>query len=244
MTPSVASRQRQEIFERVRRQGAGSPARRFIATAPPNESHDLASRSPLQPGEEGRTSDARYAASTVRGSAGRSDVASIPFVDVDLDGVQTEAFMEIVEAFRSAHRGKRTLLLSESLAGARLHGPGGQTWTNLDRHDLDVMVDYGLLTVSYGTRGTPNYAVTPGGNRYYEWLRKHQGLPVKQVETAIRDFVEAEWFSERFGAAHARWSEAVELLCPRTPSVSSPGSVTPSGKPCRNSPTNSPATSR
>lgn len=133
------------------------------------------------------------------------------FDQIDLDPEQRELFMHMAEAFRDAPRTRRRFMLSQSLAGASLHGPGGPV-TDVAPNDLDVLARYGLLMTTYGSRGTPNYDVSPDGLRYYRYLRERQNEPVEQVEEAIRGLVDASWFIARFPDAHGKWSAAVELL--------------------------------
>lgn len=133
------------------------------------------------------------------------------FDQIDLDAEQRELFMHMAEAFRDAPRTRRRFMLSRSLAGASLHGPG-EPVKDVAPNDLDVLARYGLLMTTYGSRGTPNYDVSPDGLRYYRYLRERQNEPVEQVEEAVRGLVDASWFIAKFPLAHTKWSTAVELL--------------------------------
>lgn len=141
-------------------------------------------------------------------------MSGIVFDDIDLDATQRQLFFELAEAHRTAPRGQRRFLLLRYFNSAtpQLQQLGGQTWTELDDHDLDVLVDYGLLMQGFSNKGDPHFDVSPGGQRFYTWLREQAGAPVAQVEGAVRGFVDASWFRDRFPTAHEKWTEAVELL--------------------------------
>lgn len=80
------------------------------------------------------------------------------------------------------------------------------------KRDLDIMAGYGLLLLDFSARGTPNYSISPVGLRFHAWLREQQGRPIEQVEAAMRGLLDADWFTERYPSAHAKWSQAEAAL--------------------------------
>jgi hypothetical protein len=78
--------------------------------------------------------------------------------------------------------------------------------------DVEALAAAGLLNLTYGSRGTPQFDITPLGFRYYEHCRISTGRPPERVEEAVRSYLDSEAFSRRYPQTHVKWTEAERLL--------------------------------
>ena len=127
---------------------------------------------------------------------------------------QEELLARMVEAARSLPVDQREkFMLLETNGGDFLihHGlPGRQV--QVVAEDVQTLNSAGLLAVAYGSRGTPNYNVTPLGHRYYEHLKTRGAAPAEQVEREVRGLIESSGFAERYPEAHRKWVAAASVL--------------------------------
>ena len=79
------------------------------------------------------------------------------------------------------------------------------------REDADVLAGYGLLQVSWSSKGDPLYYVTPKGIEQYEELMQSSPA-VDSVEEQVRRYLSSDEFRSRHPAAFAKWEAAAALL--------------------------------
>jgi len=107
-------------------------------------------------------------------------------------------------------------MLLEHMGGNSLQfvtrGPHRQSWEDIDPGALHDLMGYGLLTVEYGSRGTPNYRVGGEGLAFYRWWMTQLGSPVDQARFEVERVVRGDAFARSHpGAAH-HLSEAYGLM--------------------------------
>lgn len=111
--------------------------------------------------------------------------------------------------------GDRRFIRSDTMRGTRMIFVGAgsrRQFSGFDGGAVDDLLDWGLLRVSFGSGGTPNYRVPGEALRFYGWLKQGQGTAVDQVEEEVRRLTTgAEYAGRHSGAAH-HLHEAFELL--------------------------------
>lgn len=123
-------------------------------------------------------------------------------------------FCEMVEAHQ-ASSGDRRFMLSEYMTGNSLSffSKDAQVgWKDVDPSSLNDLANYGLLQLSYGSRGTPNYRISADGSAFYRWLREQQGSALEQTEDSVARFLESDRFASAHPAAAHHLAEAFSLL--------------------------------
>jgi len=78
--------------------------------------------------------------------------------------------------------------------------------------DIEILSGYGLINLSYGSKGTPKFDVTPIGFAYYAELKRSQGTPTEVVERRILENFDSNDFREHYKDAYDKWAEAESLL--------------------------------
>lgn len=118
-------------------------------------------------------------------------------------------FRDMVAAHLDAGRGDRRFLLLQDMGGNNLtfSSEGGRQagWTNVDPGALDDLVNYGLLSLRYGSgrAHTPNYRVTGEGLAFFRWWMAEQGAAVEQAASEVMRVVQGDAFAAKHaGAAH------------------------------------------
>lgn len=137
------------------------------------------------------------------------------FERVDLEGEQQRLLLEIVETYKQGTRERGEFWFSKTNSGSRLQHMGSdRTWHEVPDHDLAALRRSGLLDMRRGGGRYPPliHTVSPFGLRYYDWVRSQDAEPVGQVEEAVRELVDSDWFVGRYPASHAAWSSAVAML--------------------------------
>lgn len=85
---------------------------------------------------------------------------------------QEELLVRMVEAARRLPSDqRRKFLLSQTMGGDDLIHPGLADDQTRVAEDVETLAATGLLAVTYGSRGTPNYNLTPLGYQHYEHLK-------------------------------------------------------------------------
>ncbi len=145
-------------------------------------------------------------------------MSETPFAD--LASRMTPEALDLFREMAAAHiesTGDRRFMRSGSMGmgGSRLTFTGDGTSRRFQQVDVGAIEDicsWGLLHVSYGSRGTPTYRVTGEALRFYRWLMESQGAAIDQVEASVQRTVESSAFAEAHpGAAH-HLNEAFALL--------------------------------
>lgn len=138
------------------------------------------------------------------------------YSQIILESEQKELFIQIVEAAKKVPREERMIINSKTTTGDWLTiGGYGKNRTELEDiadGDLGELTNKRLLRLTYSKGSTQNFAITPEGFLYYEWLRKHQGKPVERVQENIFQYFEFEDFKKEYSAAYKKLKQAEELL--------------------------------
>ena len=137
------------------------------------------------------------------------------FNSILLEPEQEELLFSIVEAVRNTPREERQKFLVVQVDGGVdfLHHPGMKKGENKIYYgDVEELGRQGLLAIGFGSRGTPNFDVTPLGFRYYEHLKRKKGEAVQRIETTIREYLNSPEFRAKYPEAFAKWSSAEDLL--------------------------------
>jgi len=157
------------------------------------------------------------------------------FDNILLEPEQTDLLVLLVEASRSVPREQRQKFIAAGpMACAppnhRLIHPGlpdGEI--RLYIGDLEILDREGLIAMSYDSRGTALFDVTPLGYRFYEHLKQEGGEPLQRIQSDIRDYVNASSFVAKYDRAHKKWADAEAMLW----STDSPYQLSTVGHLCR-----------
>lgn len=139
---------------------------------------------------------------------------AIEFSNVLLEDEQKRLLTVLVEASRNVPRDqRRRFTFIEFTGGAFLRHPGlAKKDYDVYKGDLEVLINERLILPSYSSKDTLSFDVSPVGFRYYEYLKSELGQPVKQLETSIRDYIDADDFKKKHPNAYHKWLEADSLL--------------------------------
>ena len=116
-------------------------------------------------------------------------------------------YREMVAAHLEAGKGDRIFTQWDAMQGSGLtfvnHQGVDRRWENLDVGAVHDLLSYGLLSIEYGARGTPNYRISGEGLAFYRWLMARLGSAVDQVNAEARRVVEGDDFARKHpGSAH------------------------------------------
>ena len=119
-----------------------------------------------------------------------------------LEQEQKELLCKLVEAQQSRPRDQRQKFMLFHGVGsplAELSHPGlPEGEADVYEGDLEALCMAGLLSVTYGSRGTPNYDVSPHGYQYYREFMESRGSLVEHAEAEVMRYVKAG----DFGSSH------------------------------------------
>ena len=136
------------------------------------------------------------------------------FDSILLEIEQRELLVALVEASRNVTRQDRQKFFAvDYMGGSDIIHPGlpdGEIPAYLG--DLDVLANENLVSISYGSKGTPNFDVTPKGFKYYEQLKEQEGQPIQRVETTMKSYLASHVFKTKYSTAYQKWFDAEELL--------------------------------
>lgn len=136
------------------------------------------------------------------------------FEEIVLEQEQNDLLVMLVEATRNVPRDQRQKFWVVQADGGdfSIHPglPGGHA--NIYMGDIEILANEGLLNLSYGPSGTPQFDVTPTGFAYYDHLKKQLGQPTQRIESSIRSHLSVEEFQKQHPLAYKKWCEAEELL--------------------------------
>jgi hypothetical protein len=77
--------------------------------------------------------------------------------------------------------------------------------------DAEILAEKGLLGLSYGSTGTPQFHVQPEAIQYYREL-KQEVQPFEAVNKEVQEFLSSDGFKNSFPAAFKKWADAGALL--------------------------------
>jgi hypothetical protein len=139
----------------------------------------------------------------------------IVFENVLLEQEQKDLLAALVEAARNVPRNwRKPFSFRECQSDSWIEHPGLPDKT-LDAYkgDIETLAREGLLALSYGSRAQiSGFDVTPQGFAYYEWMKQRAGQPIQNVETTIRDYLDADHFQQKYPKACQKWAEAESML--------------------------------
>lgn len=131
-----------------------------------------------------------------------------------LEPEQKELFKTLVEASRNVSRQNRQKFFAiDYMGGSDIIHPGlpdGKLPAYLG--DLDALANENLISMSYGSKGTPNFDVTPQGYKYYEQLKEQEGLPIQRLEATMKSYLSSDKFQQKYPSAYQKWFDAEEML--------------------------------
>lgn len=131
------------------------------------------------------------------------------FDHILLEKEQLELLAMVVEASRNVTREKRNKFLVVKNRGGDVlihEGLGGNKVIYLG--DVEALAAEGLVSLTYGSTGSPLFDVTPLGFRYYEHLKQQAGHPVAQVQDEMKSYLDAEVFRRKYPTAYDKWIDA------------------------------------
>lgn len=153
------------------------------------------------------------------------------FESIILEQEQKDLLYWMIEHIRNVPRNKRCkFIVSHHHGGCTLicHGLPNR---DVAPGDLEALSDVGLLRQGYGSTGSPNFDITPLGNRYYKYLRTKEGEPLKIIEECVFKYFEQGSFQRNYTRSYEKWSNAANLLW----NSESPDQLTTIGHLCRES---------
>lgn len=135
-------------------------------------------------------------------------------VEILLEPVQQELLITIVESARNTPIDSRQkFLVAQSFDGDALIYPTiPKEKAGIYFGDVETLAHEGLLSLGYGSKGTPNFDVTPLGFKYYEYFKKTLGEPVERIVKTVRAYLDSNNFIKVYPAAYKKWCSAEELL--------------------------------
>ena len=137
------------------------------------------------------------------------------FRSIILEKEQEGLLTVLVEASRNVPRDRRQKFIAVQTLGRTLaivsHPGLPKDFEGAYIGDLEILAQQGLLNLAYSRHGV-NFDVTPLGIRYYEWLKKKQGMPMEQIEQKVRVYLNAKTFQRKYPEAFEKWREAESLF--------------------------------
>ncbi len=139
------------------------------------------------------------------------------FSHIILEEEQKELFIEIVETVKKIPRDERMKMsMIKTFDGVWLTIPskdsGVYEINDIIDGDLDVLVNRGLLDLSYTSKGNEQYYIPPEGFKYYEWLMIRQGKPIERIEESTFKYFELGNFRKKYTEAYNKLRKAEEKL--------------------------------
>lgn len=131
-----------------------------------------------------------------------------------LEPEQEELLVTLVEAARSVPRTEREPFLVIHPLGASYYLVSHAALPrDLDPYpgDWNALIREGLLAQSQPD-DADLFDITTRGFAYYQELKKRSASPMVQVETEIRQYLDADRFRQRYPEAYRKWAEAAERL--------------------------------
>lgn len=136
------------------------------------------------------------------------------FENVLLEQEHKDLLATFVEAVRNTPRDQREkFFVLQTQQGDFIRHPGlrGRNMS-VYMGDVEALANEGFLTISYSSRGTPSFDVTPRGFAYYEYLKQQISEPAQKIETITKGYLNLPEFKEKYPAAYQKWSDAEQML--------------------------------
>lgn len=136
------------------------------------------------------------------------------FDNINLTDDQKDLLQKMVEAERNVPKeARRKFAHLKAAGGGWIHHPGfpdGEI--EVYEGDVTELHAKGLLNVTFGSRGTPNYMLTAEAFEYYKHLKAEEGQPIESLEEDVNRFLEAGRLAAAYPEAHGKWSAAADML--------------------------------
>lgn len=131
---------------------------------------------------------------------------------------EQEALLEsLVEAARNVPIDKRERFVAPSAGDGNrptLTHPGlPDGGLRVYLGDVEALAQEGLVSLARSPQGTAlTVDVAPRGYALYKEMRLRSGQPLREIESTVMDYLNAEPFRDRYPEAHQKWSQASERL--------------------------------
>jgi len=131
-----------------------------------------------------------------------------------LEPEQKDLLAILVEAARNVQREQRQkFMFVETFGASTIDHPGLSNGSvEAYKGDIEILARNGLVSLSYGMRGSLSFDVTPEGFKYYEEMKKQAGQPVQKVEQSVKSFLDASRFQQKYSVAYQKWAQAEAML--------------------------------
>jgi len=136
------------------------------------------------------------------------------FDTILLEPEQENLLTILVETMRSTPpEERRKILADRSSAGTSLLHPGlrGRD-VKPYMGDIETLAHERLISITYGSRGSPNIDVTPLGFRYYEYRHARSGESIQRMDSEVKTHLAASDFKARHPASYEKWMSAEQKL--------------------------------
>lgn len=137
-----------------------------------------------------------------------------------LETEQEELLSTLVEASRRVPREQRESFIAYTAGwGSKypggwgiMHGglPGGNI--EVPSVDLNILAHYGFIAVSHKSESDFNFDVSPHGIAYYEEMKARAGQATQQIESEVKNYLDADGFRCRYPEAYMKWKDAESKL--------------------------------
>lgn len=135
---------------------------------------------------------------------------------INLESEQEQLLRDLVEAERRVPRTERQHFLilnpASAVPGIQLAHPGWVSDRRIFEGEIETLVRFGLIVITYPAPRLKAFYVTPEGFDYYGEMMRRRGEPVQRVQLSVREYVQSAAFQARYGSAYAKWVEAENLL--------------------------------
>ncbi len=136
------------------------------------------------------------------------------FENIILEEEQEELLINLVEIARNIPKEKRDkfMILHGDHEDILIHPGNREAGKIIYIGDIETLGRERLIYLSYASKDTPLFDITPLGFRYYEHLKQKKGLPIERLQSDIRHYIKDDTFQEQYPVAHQKWLDADKLL--------------------------------
>jgi hypothetical protein len=134
-----------------------------------------------------------------------------------LETEQEELLSTLVEASRRVPREQRESFIAYS--GSKYPGGWGIMHGGLPGDsievpsvDLNMLTQYKFVAVSYRSKDSFNFDVSPYGIAYYEEMKARAGQATQRIEAEVKTYLDADGFRCRYPGAYMKWTDAESKL--------------------------------
>ncbi len=123
-----------------------------------------------------------------------------------LDREVIDLFVEMYQAWRTADRERRLVVISGTISGTFAQIFGSKFAERVPASDIDDMMNVGLLR----HRNKSSYMFAPEAGAFYAYVMSRRGAPLEAVEETTRSLVEHGSFASRYPETARLLSQAIE----------------------------------